>query len=85
MKSPEEQVVELGRRRAQLSSEVERIKGRREAALKALEAVRQKCTDKGIDPEKLSEVIAEKEEAFRKGVEDLRKRLDVANEALSAF
>jgi chromosome segregation ATPase len=81
----EQELVDLSRRRTRLVSDVERIRGREEAARKNLEAVEEKCRQKRIDPEKIDETITRMETALRKGVASLGENLREAEASLEAF
>lgn len=73
------------KKREELNSKIERIKGRHEMAKKNRDELRERCRKKGIDPDKIDESIQKLEEAYRKGVEDLEKKNKKCSEDLETF
>lgn len=80
-----DELVKLSRRRARLASDVERIRGRQEAARQRLEEIKEECRGRNLDPDNLEEVISRLEEALAKGIEGLTRNLDQVEETLQKY
>lgn len=78
----ESELRNLVKKKNSLQAEIERIKGRREAAIKERDRIRQECLDKGIDPDKLDELIPALENKLRGEIEQIRSNLEEAENQL---
>jgi hypothetical protein len=59
--------------------------GRLEAARNRLETIEGTCREKGIDPEKIDEVIAQAEQVYQRRVQAIEKQTAAAEENLAPF
>lgn len=66
---------ELKSKYAQISAQVERFRGRKEAAEKALENLRASLQEKGIDPEDLDQHIVRSTNELNKLIEELSEEI----------
>ena len=73
------------KKRSQVDSNVQRIKGRLEAAQKALSEVEAECREKNVDPEKLSDVIAKLQARYEQEVVSLETQVQQAEQALTPY
>lgn len=81
----EQRLQEVVRKRKELSSKLDRLKGRLESAKAELSKVEEECRNKGIDPAKLDEVIEKLQAKLDQEVDKLEKGLAEAEEALKPF
>jgi chromosome segregation ATPase len=72
-------------RRDKAREDVQRIKGRLEAAEKELEVVETECRDKGVDPDALDAAIAKLDERYEATLQDLEDRITETEAALKPF
>jgi len=79
------QLQEATRRRTDIVSKVERLKGRLEEAETNLAAVEDECRAKKIEPGQLDEAIAKLEARFDKEMTNLQTAMDKAQAALEPF
>lgn len=73
------------KQRDQLSSDVERLKGKKEAAEKALADVQQECRDKKVDPSQIDAVLQKVETKFEQLVKELEGGVSKAEADLAPF
>lgn len=71
--------------RNKLSSESQRIAGRKEAAEKALSDVEAEIRSKNLDPDTLDETLVKLTEAYEKAVEAFESDVSKAKDALAPF
>lgn len=71
--------------RDRLSAEAQRIAGRKEAAEKALEALRSEIKAKKLDPDTLDETREALEAAFKQAVAKLESEVEAARVALEPY
>jgi DNA repair exonuclease SbcCD ATPase subunit len=76
---------EAVKKRDDLAAKHQRLLGRLEEAERTVEDLREKCRSKGIDPDKLDEVIAKLETALEKSVLELELKLSEAETALGPY
>lgn len=72
-------------RRDKLRGDVQRIKGKLEAARAEKQTLEDECRSKGIDPEKLDDTITQLISRYEKAIEDLENKLTQAEKALAPF
>lgn len=72
-------------RRDRLQEEVQRVKGRLEAARQELSSVEEECRSKGIDPSKLDDAIERLSARYEKSVDDLETRIQQSEQAMKPF
>jgi chromosome segregation ATPase len=72
-------------RRKKVAEALTRLKGRREQAESALQAVEEECRAKKIDPDQIDDVIEKLEDKYSKLVEDLKRDTEEAEKALAPF
>jgi len=73
------------KRRDSLKEEVQRIKGRLEAARKDLAEVEEECRSKGLDPNDLDAAIGRLEKRYEEEVTALEARIEEAEEAMTPY
>ena len=73
------------KRRPEIVSKVERLKGRLEEAETNLAAVEDECRAKKIEPNQIDEAIAKLEARFEKEMKTLQSAMDSAEAALEPF
>jgi chromosome segregation ATPase len=71
--------------RDRLSSQAQKIQGRKEAAAKALEDLRAEILSKNLDPDSLEETIEKLESAYQSSVEKLEQEVKAAQEAIAPY
>ncbi len=71
--------------REKLSSLSQKIQGRKEAALKSLEDLREEILSKNLDPDSLDETIEKLERAYQESVSNLEKEVSSAREAIAPY
>lgn len=71
--------------RNKLASEVQRVIGRREAASKNLEDLEGEIRDKGLDPDTLTDTVAELRTRYETAVGELEKGIQTAQTALAPY
>lgn len=79
------QLQQATKRRAEIVSKVERLKGRLEEAETNLAAVEDECRAKKIEPEQIDEAISKLETRFEKEMKTLQKAMESAETALEPF
>lgn len=73
------------KRRSEIVSKVERLKGRLEEAETNLAAVEDECRAKKIEPEQIDEAISKLETRFNKEMKTLQTAMESAETALTPF
>ena len=79
------QLQNATKRRTEIVSKVERLKGRLEEAETNLAAVEDECRAKKIEPNQIDEAIAKLEARFEKEMKTLQSAMDSAEAALEPF
>lgn len=72
-------------RRDDLEANKQRLVGNLESAQKALEDIRQECRDKGVDPDKLDDTLAQLQKRYEEMVQKLEKGVAEATTKLSPY
>jgi chromosome segregation ATPase len=73
------------KRRDDLATKHQRLLGRLEESERVLEAVREECRAKNLDPDTLDETIAKLESAISSSLTQLESKLDAAEAALKPY
>lgn len=73
------------RRRSELLAQVERIKGKKEAAESSLKAAEEACRSRKVDPDSIDEYIEKLETRYEQTVEKLERAVDDLEERLAPF
>jgi len=81
----DERLAEAVKVRDQLKAEIQRIEGRREAALKTLNEVEEEIRDRNLDPDTLDATLAKLREAYEKAVLKFEVEVQQTQEALSPY
>lgn len=71
--------------RDRLSSEAQRIAGRKEAAEKALADLEDEIRSKNLDPDQLDATLAKLEAAYEEAVNKFAEDVEAAKEALAPY
>jgi predicted nucleic acid-binding Zn-ribbon protein len=71
--------------RDRLKAEVQRIQGRKEAAVTALEEVRKEIMSKNLDPDSLEQTLDKVESAFRIAVEKFEEGVENTHKILTPY
>jgi predicted nucleic acid-binding Zn-ribbon protein len=71
--------------RNKLESEIQRIIGRREAATKNLDDLETEIRDKGLDPDTLTDTVAELRTRYETAVGELEEGIQAAQIALAPY
>lgn len=72
-------------RRDALQRDVERLKGRLDAARQAQARVEEECRNKGINPNDLDATLEKLAQRYQAAVSDLETRITAAEEAVKPF
>lgn len=72
-------------KRDQLSSDAQRIAGKKEAAEKSLKDVQDEIRKKSLDPDTLEDTIAQLETSFEEAVQKFENDVNAAEEALAPY
>lgn len=83
MNDREEQLKRLIQKRSQVARNIERVKGRREAAQNELDNLHKECRAKNIDPDKIPETIEALEQRFDEQYQKLAKAINEAEEQIN--
>lgn len=75
----------LLQRRDQIKDSISRIKGRLDSARSEQAEIEKECREKGIDPERLDEVVDQLEQRFDQEVEDLQRNIQKAEQDLQPY
>jgi len=78
-------LAEAVEKRNKLESEAQRIAGRREAALSALEDVEKEIKDRGLDPDTLADTVSELQTKYETAVSELEQGLAAAHKDLTPY
>lgn len=73
------------KRRDELTTRHQRLLGRLEESERALEAVREECRAKNLDPDALDDTISKLESAISSSLTQLESKLDAAEAALKPY
>lgn len=76
---------ELLRKREQLAAEIERGKGRYQAALEQEQSIRQECMDLGMDPDNLSQSLESLRTDYELELKKLEQSIEDVNSKLEHF
>ena len=79
------QLEDLIKKRDQLKSTVQRIQGRKEAAVKELADIEEDCKKRGVDPSQLDDAIQHLTEKYNTEVESLAEGVRKAEDAIKPF
>ncbi len=71
--------------RNKLASDVQRIIGRREAAAKALADIEEEIREKGLDPDTLTDTVAELRDRYETSISELERGVQEAQTALTPY
>jgi DNA repair exonuclease SbcCD ATPase subunit len=73
------------KRRDELATRHQRLLGRLEESERALEAVREDCRSKNLDPDKLDEIVSKLESAIESSLSQFESQLSAAESALKPY
>jgi len=73
------------KKRAEIEANLQRLKGKQEAAQKNLEAVEAECRLKNIEPSTLSTLIQNLQERFEREVLNLETQVQQAEQAIMPY
>lgn len=76
---------ELVKKRDAVNAQIERVKGRRDAALQAREALEEKCRQKNVDPDKLDETIEGLKARYEQMLSQAEQDVNEAEENLAPY
>ena len=79
------QLDQLLKRRDAAKEQVQRIRGRLEAAKKDVATVEKECRDRGVEPDQLEAAIKQLQERYDKSVAELGKQIDKAEQSIKPF
>lgn len=85
MASTDERLDAVLKRRDALSAEVQRIKGRLEAARNTQSEIEAECREKGIEPDKLETTIEKVTTRYNDLVTQLEQEVEAASQALDPY
>jgi chromosome segregation ATPase len=75
----------LNRKKSQLEQDRSRIQGHLEQAQKELKSLEDECRAKGIDPEKLPELLEQAKQRYQKDLADFTLALETAEKSLKPY
>ena len=78
-------LAEAVEKRNQLEAESQRIAGRREAALNALQEVEKEISDRGLDPETLTTTVSDLREKYETAITELEQGIAAAHKELTPY
>ncbi len=78
-------LAEAIEKRNQLEADAQRIAGRREAALNALQEVEKEISDRGLDPETLSTTVSDLQEKYEAAIKELEQGIEAAHTELTPY
>ena len=78
-------LAEATKKRDALDAECRRIEGRLEAAKSTVLTVEKECRDKGIDPDRIDEVITGLEQRYESLVQSMETDIASATAAIAPF
>ena len=81
----DERLAKAVEARDQLKADIQRIEGRKEAALKALNEVEEEIRGRNLDPAALDVTLAKLREAYEKAVLKFEAEVQQTQEALSPY
>lgn len=81
----DQRYAEALRRRTDLSAQIERIRGKKEAAEANLKAAEDACRSRKVDPDNIDEVIGKLETKYEQLVQSLEADLDQLEEQIAPF
>ena len=73
------------KRRDELATRHQRLLGRLEESERALEAVREECRSKNLDPDALTDTVTKLESAITTALTSFESKLDAAEAALKPY
>jgi len=76
---------ELIRRRDQLKEQIQRVKGRLEAARTDVATVEAECRKRGVEPDQLEDAIQRLSDRYTEVVQDLETRIQQSEQELKPF
>ena len=75
----------LIRKRQLIKSEIQRLEGRLEGAKQSKEEIREECRKRGVDPDKLDEIIEKLEGRYDTLVRDIAEETEQAARDLAQY
>ena len=81
----DQRLTEAVQKRNKLESEAQRVAGRREAAISALEAVEKEISERGLDPNTLSDTIEDLRTRYETAISELEQGIIDAHTALTPY
>jgi predicted nuclease with TOPRIM domain len=78
-------LAEAVEKRNQLEADVQRIAGRREAALNALQDVEKEIKERGLDPDTLADTVADLQKKYETAVSELEQGITAAHTDLTPY
>jgi uncharacterized protein (UPF0335 family) len=81
----DERLTAAVRRRSEIAAEVQRLDGRKEAALSSLRDVEDEIRAKGLDPDTLEKTVSDLKSRLESEVSELEATLETAAQALAPF
>jgi uncharacterized protein (UPF0335 family) len=81
----DERLTAAVRRRSEIAAEVQRLDGRKEAALSSLRDVEDEIRAKGLDPATLEKTVSDLKSRLESEVSELEAALETAAQALAPF
>lgn len=85
MSDLDQRLTQAIQERDRLSSQAQRIEGRKQAASEALEAVRKEIREKNLDPDALDKTIETLTVAYEEAVDGFEKAVDKAKSQLTPY
>jgi predicted nuclease with TOPRIM domain len=85
MSDLDQRLADAVKKRNKLEAEAQRIAGRREAALNALQTVEKEISDRGLDPENLSDTVADLRTRYETAISELEQGVSDAHTALNPY
>ena len=80
-----ERLDRLIKRRDKVKANIQRVKGRLEAARTDVASVEEECRSRGVEPSQLDTAIRRLSDRYEEVVEDLETRIQQSEEALKPF
>ena len=85
MSTMEERLDKAVKLREQLSSELQRMLGKKQAAEQSLQEVEQEIRNAKLDPNTLDDTLVKLEQAFTNALEDFETQLTQAQDLMSKY
>ena len=81
----EERLLKAIEKRDNLSGEIQRIQGKKQAAEQALRNIEQEIREAGLDPETIEETLQKLEVALEKNIQDYESQLGTVEQQLNPY